>query len=504
MRNNKKLFVFSLLFLIIAILFLVTAFIKETFESVNLDQIIFHFFIPLEDETGNFFSYGFKYVVKGVLLLTFFFTLVIFVLRKLNIEFIIRVFKKVKVINLNNIIDKTMYPFLVLAFALFLYNTNKTFDVINYIKSYNDYSELYENYYVDPTDVELDFPDKKKNLIYIMVESLETTDLSLENGGYREKGIIPELEKIALRNLNFSHNDKIGGFYQLAGTSYTAGAIVGLTAGVPLSGGIGKNKFNLYQKILPNAYSLGEVLKREGYNNYFMMGSDKSFAGRDKYLESHGNYKIFDFISAKEEEYIPVDYNINWWGFEDKKLYDYAKDKLIELSKKEEPFNFNLLTADTHPIDGYLDETCKIESELTKFENVFACASSMLDDFIEWVKKQKFYNNTTIVIVGDHLNMVKDGIHDNIPGNYYRTVYNAFINSINTDCNNNRVFNTLDMYPTVLAALGVKIEGHRLGLGTNLFSCEETLSEELGVDYFRTEVRKKSHYYNNCLFFDRC
>lgn len=60
------------------------------------------------------------------------------------------------------------------------------------------------------------------------------------------------------------------------------------------------------------------------------------------------------------------------------------------------------------------------------------------------------------------------------------------------------------MYPTVLAALGVKIEGHRLGLGTNLFSCEETLSEELGVDYFRTEVRKKSHYYNNCLFFDRC
>lgn len=70
MRNNKKLFVFSLLFLIIAILFLVTAFIKETFDSVNLDQIIFHFFIPLEDETGNFFSYGFKYVVKGVLLLT--------------------------------------------------------------------------------------------------------------------------------------------------------------------------------------------------------------------------------------------------------------------------------------------------------------------------------------------------------------------------------------------------------------------------------------------------
>ena len=36
------------------------------------------------------------------------------------------------------------------------------------------------------------------------------------------------------------------------------------------------------------------------------------------------------------------------------------------------------------------------------------------------------------------------------------------------------------MYPTILASMGATIEGDRLGLGTNLFSSQETLIEQLG------------------------
>ena len=50
------------------------------------------------------------------------------------------------------------------------------------------------------------------------------------------------------------------------------------------------------------------------------------------------------------------------------------------------------------------------------------------------------------------------------------------------------------MYPTTLAALGVKIEGERLGLGTNLFSDKSTLSEKYGVEYVREEIEKKSSF----------
>ena len=47
--------------------------------------------------------------------------------------------------------------------------------------------------YVDPHEVVLKFPEKKRNLIYIFLESAEITFADEENGGAFEKNIIPEL-----------------------------------------------------------------------------------------------------------------------------------------------------------------------------------------------------------------------------------------------------------------------------------------------------------------------
>lgn len=78
-----------------------------------------------------------------------------------------------------------------------------------------------------------------------------------------------------------------------------------------------------------------------------------------------------------------------------------------------------------------------------------------------------------------------------------RIVYNTFINStVSTDNTTNRVFTSYDIFPTTLAALGVKIEGNRLGLGTNLFSNVLTIPEEIGKENFENELEKKSDYYN--------
>ena len=53
----------------------------------------------------------------------------------------------------------------------------------------------------------------------------------------------------------------------------------------------------------------------------------------------------------------------------------------------------------------------------------------------------------------------------------------------------------MDYFPTTLASLGATIDGERLGLGTNLFSEEPTLMEEVGVDTFSEEMTKYSSYY---------
>ena len=137
-----------------------------------------------------------------------------------------------------------------------------------------------------------------------------------------------------------------------------------------------------------------------------------------------------------------------------------------------------------------------------KYANAVYCADKLIGDFINWIKQQDFYENTTIIISGDHLVM-----SDLITSSYEkenRHVYNAIINSsISIENTKNKNFTTMDMFPTTLASIGVTIPGDRLGLGTNLFSDKQTLIEELGNETFNEEIDKKSTYYNQNFLYNK-
>ena len=60
-----------------------------------------------------------------------------------------------------------------------------------------------------------------------------------------------------------------------------------------------------------------------------------------------------------------------------------------------------------------------------------------------------------------------------------------------------REFSTFDMFPTTLAAIGAKINGERLGLGTNLFSKLPTLTERVGYEKETEELQKRSSFIDN-------
>ena len=111
------------------------------------------------------------------------------------------------------------------------------------------------------------------------------------------------------------------------------------------------------------------------------------------------------------------------------------------------------------------------------------------------MKKQDFYKDTVIVIVGDHLTM-QEGFYPT-KGEEGRYLYNVFIHSSVSGNNKNRLFTHFDLYPTTLAAMGAEIEGDKLGLGVNLFSGEETLLEKLGYETLNAELVSKSDFYNS-------
>lgn len=361
-------------------------------------------------------------------------------------------------------------------------------------------SQLMAQEYVDPRQVKITFPEKKRNLIYIFLESMESSYLSTELGGAEKENLLPNLAELAqTTGFNFSNTELLGGAQQVPGVGFTTGGMAAQTAGVPLLTSGNHNHYGSTSQYLPGAYSLGEILDQQGYQQTLLIGSKASFGGRDKYFTQHGNYNILDYNTAIADGWIAPDYHV-WWGYEDQKLFGYAKNTLNNLASSSEPFNFTMLTVDTHFEDGYLsDDTPKIFDD--QYSNVIHYSDEMLGEFLGWIMTQPFYANTTVIISGDHLTMDKDFFADLAP-DYIRTVFNLFLNSAVTPAtgkNKNRQFSTMDMYPTTLAALGAKVTGERLGLGTNLFADEPTLMEKYGYETFNAELAKRSDFYQNTI-----
>ncbi len=365
-------------------------------------------------------------------------------------------------------------------------------DVGSFVDGQSTYSSFIDDNYVDPADVALTFPEQKRNLIYIFLESMEMTYADKENGGAFDKNVIPELTELAQENEDFSGKDKeLNGGYAMTGATWTMGAMFAHTSGIPLSISIDGNDMNTQEHFFAGAVTLGDILESAGYCQNLMIGSDATFGGRRLYFTEHGNYNIYDYNYASENGLIPPDYRV-WWGYEDEKLFSFAKDKLTELSQQSTPFNFTMLTVDTHFEDGYPCELCTDEFGDNQYANVMACSSRQVKELVDWIQQQDFYENTTIVIAGDHPTMDKDFCED-VDEDYTRKVYTTYINpAAELETTEKRNYTTFDNFPTTLAALGVKIDGNRLGLGTNLFSSTQTLTERFGIDKMESELKKKS------------
>ncbi len=359
-------------------------------------------------------------------------------------------------------------------------------------------STLFEDEYVAPDTVEITFPEEKRNLIYIFLESMETTYFSEAEGGAEDVNLIPELYALAEENINFSQHENVGGFRSVSGTTWTIGAMVGQTSGVPLKTPDNvddwQNGYGEEGVFLPGITNLGDILHENGYYQSLMVGSVCSFGGRKVYYQTHGTDTIYELKTARADGIVPYDYFV-WWGIEDKYLFQYARQELLEIAAQEQPFAFTMLTVDTHHIGGYLCEYCGNEHD-EQYENVISCSSRQVLEFVQWIQQQDFYENTTIIIVGDHPSMDNGYFSRNISDTYTRRIYNCIINSaVDTQYSKNREFCTLDMFPTTLAAIGCEIEGDRLGLGTNLFSGRETLIEEMSYSRFNSLLSQKSAYY---------
>lgn len=451
-----------------------------TWTNLSMDELVYHLTAPLDGTNTDMIWDYVRVCAVPTILVIFFLILILIAWRK-----------KEKVHLFRGIINLVA----LVGIIVMLGYTWTELGVGDYLKDQNTESKFIEDEYVDPTDVEVVFPEQKRNLIYIFLESMETTYSDVDDGGAFDENVIPELTEIAQTNEDFSGADpKLNGGYSLAGTTWTMGAMFAQTSGLPLNISISANDMDTQDSFFPGITTLGDILSDAGYTQTLLIGSEAQFGGRKLYFQEHGNYEMEDYSYAIENGLIPSDYKV-WWGYEDQKLFEFAKEKLLQLSQGDEPFNLTMLTVDTHFEDGYVCEQCPTEYD-TQYSNVMACSSRQVGEFLKWIQQQDFYENTTIVISGDHPTMDSDYCAEiDQEGNYDRRVFTAYINAAAyAQDQQERTYSTFDNFPTTLAALGVQIDGDRLGLGTNLFSGTKTLLEEFGNSKVNAELKKKSEF----------
>lgn len=451
-----------------------------TWTNLSMDELVYHLTAPLDGTNTDMIWDYVRVCAVPTILVIFFLILILIAWRK-----------KEKVHLFRGIINLVA----LVGIIVMLGYTWTELGVGDYLKDQNTESKFIEDEYVDPTDVEVVFPEQKRNLIYIFLESMEMTYSDVDDGGAFDENVIPELTEIAQTNEDFSGADpKLNGGYSLAGTTWTMGAMFAQTSGLPLNISISANDMDTQDSFFPGVTTLGDILSDAGYTQTLLIGSEAQFGGRKLYFQEHGNYEMEDYSYAIENGLIPSDYKV-WWGYEDQKLFEFAKEKLLQLSQGDEPFNLTMLTVDTHFEDGYVCEQCPTEYD-TQYSNVMACSSRQVGEFLKWIQQQDFYENTTIVISGDHPTMDSDYCAEiDQEGNYDRRVFTAYINAAAyAQDQQERTYSTFDNFPTTLAALGVQIDGDRLGLGTNLFSGTKTLLEEFGNSKVNAELKKKSEF----------
>ena len=489
--KKKMLFLLTILLLFFGILFIkVAEWVPLTYGDIPFEQVLFHILVPIHG-TDTFFVNSFikhclpmPIIVSCILLLFY-----------------------VLIVSKSKIKNKIYIVTLIVCLFTCVFGITDCIYAVGIDKYYYNVvhpTKIYENYYVDPSTVEYSFPEQKRNLIYIFMESMEITYQDLEHAGAFEESKIPELTELADKNLTFSYgNNNNNGFLVPSLSGWTVAAMIGQTSGIPLNIPVDSNGYFDNQSFLPGAYSIGEILNINGYKNELLIGSDADFAGRRYYFEQHGNYDIKDYHSAMKKGWINNGYFV-WWGYEDIKLFEYIKNELTRLASFDEPFNFTTLTADTHHIGGYLCSECEDLYGGDQYSNVIRCSSKHVTELVQWIQEQPWYENTTIVLAGDHKSMDPDWFKNIEESGYNRKCYYAIINSAaKPTTQNSRKITTYDLFPTTLASLGVTFNSDRLGLGTNLYTDEETLVEKLGFKKFDKELIRHSNYYDKFIIYRR-
>lgn len=338
--------------------------------------------------------------------------------------------------------------------------------MIEYDKLKNEYSENYQEDLYNLKDIA-----KEKNVIVLQLESFQNFLLYKEING---KEITPNLNKFMNENIYFK-NMIIQSYSTTADSEHSA-----MSSLYPLENGMAFAQYSA------NEYDdfYGEY-KESGYYTMYTHGNDGDFWNRNNV---YGKLDIdeLDFIENFDEDSTLI----NGW-ISDESLYNQV---IKNVEKVNKPFFINIVSASSHTafdLPGLDNKYEYIDIDVGKFKDTYFgnyleavnYADNQFGKFIEQLKEKDLYDNSMILVYGDHYGMQ---MYNYEMLDYLEEVDHKYnnveteINYINTVCGLripgvkhmviDKTISKLDIKPTICYLSGIK-DG--ISLGTNMFGSKD-------------------------------
>ncbi len=301
--------------------------------------------------------------------------------------------------------------------------------------------------------------EKQYNIMLVMVESLSADFLSAFGN---EKNLTPNLEKLVSQSLLFTK------FYA-TGTRTTRG-LEAVTLSIPPTPGrsivkrLGREK---------NMWSLGNVLKRKGYDTKFLYGGRGYFENMNEFFSGNG-YSIIDQSIVPDEE---MGFK-NAWGMADEYLYTQAIKSADVAFQKETPFFYHIMTTSNHRPYTYPDNRIDIPSPGGR-DGAVKYTDWAIGNFIARSKDKPWFDNTIFVFVADHT--AGGAGKTDLPINRYHIpliIYNpAHLQAERIE----KISSQIDLAPTLLSILNKNYTSK--AFGKNIFTMKKEDERALIANY---------------------
>jgi phosphoglycerol transferase len=446
-------------------------------ERVTLEQMIFFIQSGLAGVAGTDVE-----IINSLTVYVFVVPLSVFLFLSLIYLLIKRLLSEKKQLFFKKMV--TVFCLFFVFFNLFvLLDTIKIIEFYQSLFGRDSFSELYQ----DPEKIRYKTPLNKKNLVLIYVESLECDLLEIGPERINALKAIEDLPGYHVRN-----------FMQAPGTHWSIAGMISSQAGVPLKPYYGNNIAEFIKKsYLPNLTSLSDVMERNGYVQYFLVGDDLRFAGKDKFFLGHG----YDYAWGRDEWRAKgLDPGLfTSWGesLHDDALFEEAYRLIGSIAVARKPYVVTVVTMDTHFPEGFPSSKCKKEEKNSGFIGAFRCSSRSVSEFVQKLIDDDIVKNTDIIIMGDHLFMANKEQEKK----YFSDKRRVYFKLITSDKRkpNRSMMTHFDVAPTILDLMGLlETSDTGFGLGKSLFSSLSDSQYKKHLDkVMNCDILNRSVVYDN-------